>query len=509
MPVLELVSPSERSAAPKITLSPSQRKAADGVLLGLQRGDCAVLRDLSSDGKTTILDYVQEQLGGTRVGVREFLSTLASYEPMAIEEAFLNLIDAEIAKPEDLIIVDDLHLIANVVASCDYPRQNLLDAVITAVLASAGTAHKKLLFATGEVPEPLSRRAHSWSIADFAPEDFEVICSAWLDPAASRQLDFAEIHRFAPSLNAHQLRKAAIWLSYDPHLDTAQFLDYLNEHNLVSNVQIQEVEPVTWNDLRGVDDLIQALEAKVALPFENRELAVELNLKPKRGVLLSGPPGTGKTTIGRALAHRLRGKFFLVDGTMIAGTHTFYGEIDRIFSAAKRNAPSIVFIDDADVIFGGDKEAGLYRYLLTKLDGLESAGSGRVCVMMTAMEPSDLPAAILRSGRVELWLETRLPDESARAEIFRSKLSPLPPPFCAADIDLLSSASRGTTGADLKAIIEDGKLQFAHDRNSGKRCRPVEEYFLDAIATARKNRRKYRKRKSAQPNQTEVFGFTG
>jgi transitional endoplasmic reticulum ATPase len=508
MQILEFVSLSERHAAPKITLTPSQRKAAEGVLLGLKRGDCAVLQDLGSDGKTTVLGYVHEQLGGARIGVREFLSTLASYEPMAIEEAFLDLIDAEIAKPQDLIIVDDLHLIKNVVESCDYMRQHLFDAVITAVLSSALAARKKLLFATGEIPDPLSRRAHSWFIADFAAEDFEILCSAYLDPAVCRRLDFAEIHRFAPSLNAHQLRKAAVWLSHEPCLDTTRFLDYLNEHNLVSNVKVEEVEPVTWNDLRGVDDVIQALEAKIALPFENRELTVQLSLKPKRGVLLSGPPGTGKTTIGRALAHRLRGKFFLVDGTMIAGSHKFYDEIDRVFSAAKRNAPSIVFIDDADVIFGGDKESGLYRYLLTKLDGLESASSGRVCVMMTAMEPSDLPAAILRSGRVELWLETRLPDESARAEIFRARLASLPPPLCAADIEVLSSASRGSTGADLKAIIEDGKLQFAYDRNTGKLCLPVEEYFLNAIATARQNRRKYQKRKSAQPGETEVFGFS-
>jgi transitional endoplasmic reticulum ATPase len=505
MKTLEFVSPAER-VAPKIALSPSQRKAAEGVLLGLKRGDCAVVQDHGSDGKTTVLGYVHEELGGVRVGVREFLSKLAAYEPLAIEEAFLDLIDAAIAQ-HDLIIVDDLHLIKNVVESCDYTRKNLFDAVMSATLASAAAARKKTLYATNEIPDPLSRRAHSWFIADFTAADFETICSAYLDPAACRRLDFAELHRFAPSLNAHQLRKAAVWLSHEPGVDTARFLDYLNTHNLVSNVEIEEVETVTWNDLKGVDDVIQALEAKIGLPFENRELAVELGLKPKRGVLLAGPPGTGKTTIGRALAHRLKGKFFLVDGTMIAGSHSFYAEIDRVFSAAKRNAPSIVFIDDADVIFEGNKESGLYRYLLTKLDGLESASSGRVCVMITAMAPADLPAAILRSGRIELWLETRLPDKPARAEIFREKLASLPPPLCAADVEILATASRGSSGADLKAIIEDGKLQFAHNRTTGEPLRRAEEYFLDAIATLHRNRRKYQTRRPAQPTETQLYGF--
>ena len=304
------------------------------------------------------------------------------------------------------------------------------------------------------------------------------------------------------------MRKAARWVSHEPELTTASFLDYLSTHNLVSNVAIKEVEPVTWNDLKGVDDVIEALETKIALPFENREWAARLNLKPKRGVLLAGPPGTGKTTIGRALAHRLKGKFFLVDGTMIAGSHSFYAEIDRVFTAASRNAPSVIFIDDADVIFGGDKESGLYRYLLTKLDGLESASSSRVCVMMTAMEPADLPIAILRSGRVELWLETRLPDLSARTEIFRDHLAEMPPPLCDVDVARLASASRGATGADLKAILEDGKLLFARDQTTGHHGRAAEGYFLEAIATIRQNRRKYQKRKPAQLTEARSFGFT-
>lgn len=505
MQKIELVLPVDQVVSP-LTLSPSQRRAAEGVMRGLERGDCAVLQDRRSDGKTTALGYVHRKLGGVLIGVRKFLTKLAAYGPVAIEEAFLDLIDEQLAE-HDLLIVDDLHLVKNVVESCDYIRKNLFDAVLAAALESAASARKKVLFACDEIPDVLSRRAHSWFIHDLAADDFAAICSAYLDPAVWRGLNFDEIHRFAPSLNAHQLRKASLWLSYEPELTTARFLEYLNTHNLVSNVEIKEVEAVTWNDLRGVDDVIQALEAKIALPFENREWAARLSLKPKRGVLLAGPPGTGKTTIGRALAHRLKGKFFLVDGTMIAGSPSFYGEIDRVFEAASRNAPSIIFIDDADVIFGGNEERGLYRYLLTKLDGLESASSSRVCVMMTAMEPADLPAAILRSGRIELWLETRLPDEAARREIFRGHLAALPPPFSDVDTVPLALASQGATGADLKAIIEDAKLLYAHDQTKKKPERPVEEYFLEAIATIRQNRRRYQKRKPAQLLEAPSIGF--
>jgi SpoVK/Ycf46/Vps4 family AAA+-type ATPase len=164
---------------------------------------------------------------------------------------------------------------------------------------------------------------------------------------------------------------------------------------LAGNVHLDEVQPVRWSDLKGVDDVIRALEAKIALPFENDALAAGPRLKPKRGVLIAGPPGSGKTTIGRALAHRLKSKFFLMDGTVVAGSCDFFDEVKEIFERARRNAPSVVFIDDTDVIFDGNANPGFYRYLLTVLDSIESASNERVCVMMTAMNPAALPPAIL------------------------------------------------------------------------------------------------------------------
>jgi len=323
-----------------------------------------------------------------------------------------------------------------------------------------------------------------------------------------RRMNFEDIHQFAPSLNAHQLRKAAEWLASEPGADTARALEYLAKHNLESNVEISDVEPVDLRELKGVDDVIRELEAKVALPLLDRDLAAKLHLKPKRGVLLAGPPGTGKTTIGRALAHRLKGKFFLIDGTVIAGSRDFYHKVDQVFEAARRNAPAVVFIDDADVIFEGeDGDRGLYRYLLTKLDGLEGASAGRVCVMMTAMQASSLPAAILRSGRIEVWLETRLPDEPARAEILRARLAEIPEPLAKVNIAQIAQSSRGLTGADLKALVEDAKLMFAHDITTGVPGKQAENYFLDAIEAIRKNRRSYTKTRRADFRESMPIGF--
>ena len=487
-------------------LSPAQRPAAEGVLEGISTGNTVVLRGGPGSGKSTVLRFVRDQLNCHLLGMREFMQALDRQS--AIEEAYLALMREAFAK-HDLIILDDLHLITAVVEHFNYQRAGLLEAALTALMAEADAQHKKLIFSVeDDAPVAILHRAYCWRIESFTAVDYEFICRAYFDGAAAATLDYAQIHRFAPALNAHQLKNACVWVQKHDERGTDRFVEYLREQHLFSNVALEEVEHVEWTDLKGVDEVIQALEAKIALPFENEALAAELNLKPKRGVLLAGPPGTGKTTIGRALAHRLKSKFFLIDGTVVAGSEGFHREVNRIFDAARRNAPSIIFIDDADVIFGGDEERGLCRYLLTKMDGLESASSGRVCVMMTAMEPGDLPAALLRAGRVELWLEMRVPDDAARAAIVRGQLANLPGPFDSIDLDAVVEASEGLTGADLKAVIEDGKLLYAHDRAQEIPPRPIEDYFLDAIATVRKNRRTYTRRKpSPALVETMKIGF--
>jgi SpoVK/Ycf46/Vps4 family AAA+-type ATPase len=165
--------------------------------------------------------------------------------------------------------------------------------------------------------------------------------------------------------------------------------------------------------------------------------------------------------------------------------------IHRVFHEAKENAPSIIFIDDSDVIFESGQEHGLYRYLLTMLDGLESKSAARVCVMMTAMDVGNLPPALVRSGRVELWLEMRLPDEEARLSILQQLVAALPPALRLRDLADLVDATKGFTGADLKRVIEDGKALYAFDRATGQSLKPVSEYFLDSVETVRENKARY------------------
>ncbi|MBV9467609.1 MAG: ATP-binding protein, partial [Abitibacteriaceae bacterium] len=342
-----------------LQLCPAQQRALEGLKRGLGIGHVLALWSETGLGKTTVLREIQRVTGGGFLNMADFMDAMRGQHPIALEETFERLVLDALAI-HDVVIVDDLHLLTNVSSCGDfYLRSRLLDAPLTTLCTYAEETGKRLIFGTDDIPGVVRKRCYPWGVREFEVSDYQFICGAWLGAQLSARLNFEKIYRFAPKLNGHQLKSACCWLRQERDLTTERFIDYLRAQHMTSNVDLGEVQAVDLPDLKGIDDIIQSLEANIILPLENDELAKELNIKPKRGVLLAGPPGTGKTTVGRALAHRLRSKFFLIDGTFISGTSQFYARIHYVFEAAKQNAPAIIFIDDSDVIFEDNEDMGL------------------------------------------------------------------------------------------------------------------------------------------------------
>jgi ATP-dependent 26S proteasome regulatory subunit len=239
-----------------------------------------------------------------------------------------------------------------------------------------------------------------------------------------------------------------------------------------SNLVVEDVEDVLLDDLVGIDNIVRDLLRTIVIPMTQPELARELGLKPARGVLLHGEPGTGKTTIGRALARQMKGKFFIMDGSVRPG------DADRLLAAAEASSPSVFFIDDADVIFQNGENSGFARKLLTKLDGLESESIGNVCIIMTAMDVADMPPAVVRSGRVEVWLHMEAPDAKKRTDMIRYFAKSLPEDLRKFDEGLISEATEGFVPADLRGLVGDARGHIAYDRHKGRPVKSFQDYLL-------------------------------
>jgi transitional endoplasmic reticulum ATPase len=472
-------------------LTPSQQTAFETLMAVTQAVPVVLLEGDPGSGKTTLLRHLQAKFGGRIISIGDALSAIGEGDPMAIDEAILGLV-GEALTQDDLVICDDLGMIEAVMLrpQTSYPRKHLFDAALKTLFSMARVAGKTIVFSrTGEAFHPASQaQAVLVNMPHFTADDYAAILAHSLGDENAARLDVERLFRHARKLTGYQLENACRILQRmgvaAPTTD--QVIACVDEHLMGSNLDLAEVEPISFEQLKGAEALIEQLEILVLLPSRDPELAKELGLKSKRGVLLHGAPGTGKTSIGRALAHQMKGKFFMIDGTFTTEPPgNFFRRINAVFAAAKANSPSVIFIDDADVLFKTDHVFGLNRYLLTKLDGLESESAGGVCVMMTAMNLKDLPPAILRSGRVEVWLETRLPDLATRQEIIRHYASRLPPAHQGFDAARLAVLTEGFTPADLRRTIDDAKAFMAYDRFMKRPQKPFGTYVHAAGSAVR------------------------
>jgi len=246
------------------------------------------------------------------------------------------------------------------------------------------------------------------------------------------------------------------------HIDGKTAVELLPEYTAAPDGQRRA--DVTYDDLGGMRDTIDALREMVELPLRHPELFQRLGVDPPKGVLLHGPPGTGKTLLARAVANESAAKFFHIGGPEIMGSA--YGESERrlreIFEQAAQSAPSIIFIDEIDSIapkrsqVTGEAEKRLVAQLLTLLDGMEPRQN--TVVIAATNRPEAIDEALRRPGRFDREIVVGVPDEPGRREILgiHTRGMPLAPDV---NLDELSRRTYGFVGADLAALTREAALE--------------------------------------------------
>ncbi len=245
--------------------------------------------------------------------------------------------------------------------------------------------------------------------------------------------------------------------------------------NRSSNTFEATPSDVTFDDIGGLDGVIDRLRRLLVVPRRYADLYADSVLSATQGVLLHGPPGTGKTMLAAALANESNRTFYSVDGAAVKSK--WFGQSEQrvrdLFEEARDNDPSLVFFDEFDALAGHRTTAShsavesIVATLLAELDGLD--GRGDVFVVAATNRPAAIDPAIRRPGRLGEAIEVPTPDETARKDIFAIHLDGLPTatgvtPEWAAEV-----TPKTATGADINGIVESavhnalGRHSDGHD----------------------------------------------
>lgn len=245
----------------------------------------------------------------------------------------------------------------------------------------------------------------------------------------------------------------------------------------------------TFDDVAGADEEKEELKEIVDFLRDNKKYT-EIGARIPKGVLLLGPPGTGKTFLARAVAGEAKVPFFSISGSDFVEMFVGVGasRVRDLFEQAKKNAPAIIFIDEIDAV-GRQRGAGLggghdereqtLNQLLVEMDGFEDNDS--VIVMAATNRRDILDPALLRPGRFDRQILVGYPDVKGREAILKvhTRNKPLAPDV---DLETIAKSTVGFTGADLENLVNEASLLAARKNKKAITKDELEEASIKVVA---------------------------
>jgi len=231
----------------------------------------------------------------------------------------------------------------------------------------------------------------------------------------------------------------------------------------------ERLDDVGYDDIGGCRKQMAQIREMVELPLRHPQLFKHLGIKPPRGILMYGPPGSGKTLIARAIANETGAFFFLINGPEIMSKLAGESEsnLRKAFEESEKNAPAIIFIDEIDSIAPkrektqGEVEKRIVSQLLTLMDGMKARA--HIVVIGATNRPNTLDPALRRFGRFDREVDIGVPDENGRLEVIRIHTKNM---RLAEDVDLemVAKETHGYVGADLAACCTEAALQCIREK---------------------------------------------
>ncbi|PIN83527.1 MAG: AAA family ATPase [Nitrosopumilales archaeon CG15_BIG_FIL_POST_REV_8_21_14_020_33_23] len=276
----------------------------------------------------------------------------------------------------------------------------------------------------------------------------------------SKEAAMRSLRRILPEINLSE-DKVSIEILQKIKITSDDFRDALKEvrPSALREVQVQ-IPNVDWDDVGGLDELKEELREAVEWPIKHKEAFEYVDIEAPKGILLHGPPGTGKTMIAKALATMTDSNFISIKGPELLSKWVGESEkgVREIFRKARQAAPCIIFLDEVDALVprrgsGGSSShvtENVVSQILTEIDGLEELHNVLIIGATNRLDIVD--EALLRPGRFDRIIEVPNPDSKGREQIFRihSKKKPL-----GSDVNItkIIELTNGFSGAEMAAIV--------------------------------------------------------